>query len=94
MVSDAHLTGAKDSVTTSSVALVLTTAIAAAQRDRGLADDAEDGLETLPPAYALKSGGDAGEGTRWISSPKALQWCSRQTHFLIGPKSGSMRLNA
>ena len=48
MVSDAHLTGAKDSVTTSSVALVLTTAIAAEQRDWGLADDAEDGLEALP----------------------------------------------
>ena len=49
MVSDAHLTGAKDSLTTSSVALVLTTAIAEEQRDWGLADDAEEGLETLPP---------------------------------------------
>ena len=43
---------------------------------------------------SLKNEGDAGEGTRWISSPKAWQWCSRQTHFLVGPKSSSMRLNA
>ena len=64
MVSDAHLTGAKDSVTTSSVALVLTTAIAEEQRDLGLVDDAEDGLEALSAASALIFKEGAGEGTR------------------------------
>ena len=29
-------------------------------------------LEMLPSARALKIQGDAGEGTRWISSPKAF----------------------
>ena len=30
---------------------------------------------------ALLSQGDAGEGTRLSSSPKALQWCRRAIHF-------------
>ena len=34
-----------------------------------MANDAEDRLEALPSACALKSEGDAGEGTRWLSSP-------------------------
>jgi len=38
---------------------------------RGQGGGDQDGLEALPPACALKSGGDAGEVTRWISSPKA-----------------------
>ena len=57
-------------------------------------ETAQDRLEVLSPACPLMSEGGAGEGTRCISSPKAWQWCSRQTHFLVGPKSRSMRLNA
>ena len=33
-------------------------------------DDAEDWLEVLPPACAVKSGGDAGEGTRIFHLPR------------------------
>ena len=43
---------------------------AAAQRGCGLADDAEDGLEALASASALKNEGDAGEGTRAFHLPR------------------------
>ena len=42
----------------------MTSWAAAAQRHRGLACDAKDGLEALRPVSALKNEGDAGEGTR------------------------------
>ena len=67
---------------------------AAAQHDRGLADDAEDGLEALPPACALKSGWDAGDGTRWLSLPRRLQWCQLQLKSQRKPEEIWIVINA